>query len=230
MEPSKRSEDVIALGKRLVEELGMEPGVDTLGRWMAHYIAELIKLAEGTDNPDERRNARERCCETILRLWEHRSSLPHGARPIGKLENVLSAIESIWGEKSPWSRGLSKEEMERLGGPWMAFAQQADNSGLRMCRIALIAAIAEKSFGKEKRWLDEHGKMLSDEEKKIIEALDGWLNPKMFPAPYVVFGEENKKSVGEMEAAERITLILSELNKEINNISNAIKSLEQSKR
>lgn len=38
-EPLKRSESVIALGKRLVEELGMEPGVDTLGRWMAHYVA-----------------------------------------------------------------------------------------------------------------------------------------------------------------------------------------------
>ena len=204
----------------------MEPGVDTLGRWMAHYIAELMKLAEETSDLEERKRAQDKCCETILRLWEHRSSLPHDARPLGRLENVLSAIETIWGEKSPWSHGLSKEEMERIGGPWMGFAQEVEKSGIRMCRIALIAAIAEKSFGQERRWLDEHGKMLSDEEKKIIEVLNSWLDPDKLPFPYTVVGKE-KKSVGEMEAAERHELILKELHKEINNISEAIKGLEQ---
>ena len=216
------------MGKRLVEELGMEPGVDTLGRWMAHYIAELMKLAEETSDLEERKRAQDKCCETILRLWEHRSSLPHDARPLGRLENVLSAIETIWGEKSPWSHGLSKEEMERIGGPWMGFAQEAEKSGLRMCRIALIAAIAEKTFRKEKRWLDEHGKMLSDEEKKIIEALDSWLDPKGSIITFVVKGEEkDKKSIGEMDAAERNKQILNELHKEICKISEAIKGLEQ---
>ena len=38
--------DVLDLGRALVEELGLDPGVDTLSRWMAHYIAELIEDAE----------------------------------------------------------------------------------------------------------------------------------------------------------------------------------------
>jgi hypothetical protein len=29
-----------------VRELGFEDGVDTLGRWMAHHLAELIDKAE----------------------------------------------------------------------------------------------------------------------------------------------------------------------------------------
>ena len=35
-----RSDSVLALGKKLVDELGLDQSVDTLGRWMAHYIAE----------------------------------------------------------------------------------------------------------------------------------------------------------------------------------------------
>ena len=37
-----RSDSVLALGKKLVDELGLDQSVDTLGRWMAHYIAEKM--------------------------------------------------------------------------------------------------------------------------------------------------------------------------------------------
>ena len=45
-EASKQWVYVEALGRRIVDELGLEKGVDTLARWMAHYIAELIEKVE----------------------------------------------------------------------------------------------------------------------------------------------------------------------------------------
>jgi hypothetical protein len=42
MENLEQSEKIIDLGKMLVKELGLEPGGDTLARWMAHYLAEKI--------------------------------------------------------------------------------------------------------------------------------------------------------------------------------------------
>ena len=41
-----RYEQVVALGRKLVDELGKEPNPDTLSRWMAHYVADLIDGAE----------------------------------------------------------------------------------------------------------------------------------------------------------------------------------------
>jgi len=46
MESSGMQKRIINLGKALVEELGLDTGVDTLARWMAHYIAEQMEIAK----------------------------------------------------------------------------------------------------------------------------------------------------------------------------------------
>ena len=85
---------IINLGKALVEELGLNPGVDTLARWMAHYIAEQITIAENATGDDKIR-AEQHCFETILKLWEHRLSLPNGQRPFEKFEPIFQALERL---------------------------------------------------------------------------------------------------------------------------------------
>ena len=41
-----RSDSVLVLGKKIVDELGLDQSADTLGRWMAHYLAEKIEDAK----------------------------------------------------------------------------------------------------------------------------------------------------------------------------------------
>ena len=89
-----RFEEVVALGRKLVDELGKHRSTDTLSRWMAHYIAELIDAADNAP-PDERVAARGRCFEAILELWSHRSELPNGRRPLEDLEPIARALESL---------------------------------------------------------------------------------------------------------------------------------------
>ena len=204
-EPLKCFESVIALGKRLVEELGMEPGVDTLGRWMAHYVAGLIRKAEETNDPDEHNKAWEKCCETVLRLWKHRSSLPRGVRPLANLEGVLEAIENIFGKNSPWPL-ISNMEVERIGSPWMLFARIVEEAGLRMCRIAVLTAIAEVSLDKENCWLQEHGEMMSEEEIRVVKILDNLLSGEMLWQT-----RKDRVSVGDLEPHERTSRVLEEI-------------------
>src|ERR1035437_5611721 len=91
---SLRSEALLALGKRIVEELGPDQEVDTLARWMAHYIAELIQAAEAATS--EARPARmAECAAAILDLWKHRSHVPHDRRPFEDLEPILNALQSL---------------------------------------------------------------------------------------------------------------------------------------
>jgi hypothetical protein len=91
---SEIRERIISLGKALVEELGLEPGVDTLARWMAHYVAEQITIAENATG-DEKSVAEQRCFETILNLWQHRSSLPTGHRPLESFEPIFRALDQL---------------------------------------------------------------------------------------------------------------------------------------
>jgi len=85
---------ILALGRKLVEELGIEDSTDTLGRWMAHHIAELISKAEKSTGDQKGAEERE-CFAAILALWEHRSELPNGKRPFEELEPAMRAIESL---------------------------------------------------------------------------------------------------------------------------------------
>ena len=220
MGPLKRSKSVISLGKRLVEELGLEPSVDTLGRWMAHYIAELIKAVEEADNSKERRKNQEKCYQTILKLWEHRSSLPDGARPLSSIEGVLKAIKSLRGEKTPWLV-LSAEQVGKIGGRWMEFAKTVQEKGLRICRIAALTAIAEGAFDKEKRWVREQGKMLSKEEREIIELLGGWLSEKIQWQT-----TKDRVSIGDLEPHERSRKITGEIDSSIKQINKAFELLQ----
>jgi hypothetical protein len=74
------------LGDEIVRRLGLESSTDTLGRWMAHRVAELVE--EGTS--DE--SAREDAADLILRCWDRRRSWTSGW-PRPGLEDVFSWVE-----------------------------------------------------------------------------------------------------------------------------------------
>ena len=82
------------MGRKLVEELRAGAAVDTLSRWMAHYVAELINAASVAAE-EERAVAERRCFETILELWGHRAELPDGRRPFESVEPIVRALESL---------------------------------------------------------------------------------------------------------------------------------------
>lgn len=84
----------ISLGKVLVQELGLEPSVDTLSRWMAHYITEQIAIAETTTG-SEKIEAEQQCFETILKIWERRSSLPNNRYPFKNFEPIFQALSRL---------------------------------------------------------------------------------------------------------------------------------------
>lgn len=94
MEKSAQSEKVLELGRKLVEELGLADSTDTLGRWMAHHVADLIAKAETATGADKG-TAEADAFDAILKLWKHRSEFPAGKRPFGELESIIRTIASL---------------------------------------------------------------------------------------------------------------------------------------
>ncbi len=95
MENSELQEQIINLGKLFVQDLKLDPGVDTFSKWMAHYIAEKMTLAEQLPIGNDKKEAEKECFETILKLWEHRCLLPRGKRPLEDFEPIFKTLERL---------------------------------------------------------------------------------------------------------------------------------------
>ena len=59
------TENLIGLGKRLVEEFKLEDKTDTLSQWMLHYLAELFERYNVPISPEEKRIAALEIKDTI---------------------------------------------------------------------------------------------------------------------------------------------------------------------
>jgi len=145
------------LGRKLVDELGLEPSVDTLGRWMAHYIADLIVNAENTTG-EEKNIAEKKCFDAILELWKHRTELPDGKRPFEELEPVIRTIESLdpcddtpryfRSARLPQGKGEEKSEADR----WIDIIVGLDYSAKILIGYCLAEA-ARAAIDKSEEWV-----------------------------------------------------------------------------
>jgi hypothetical protein len=147
----------LALGRKLVDELGLEPSVDTLGRWMAHYIADLIAKAESA--PEEEKSASKKACfDAILALWKHRAELPNGKRPFEDLEPIIRAIESLDPDdntpryfrsiQSPQRQNKEKSEVDQ----WLDMVRGLDFSAKSLIGYCLGEA-ARAAVDKSQEWV-----------------------------------------------------------------------------
>ena len=99
MEDLEQQKRIISLGKLLVQELGVEDSNDTLSRWMAHHLSEKIVIAAESSPGKDKDEAAKTCFDTILKLWEHRRSMPSGRRPLENFEPILETLSKLNPEK-----------------------------------------------------------------------------------------------------------------------------------
>ncbi|NTU49842.1 MAG: hypothetical protein HGA87_02945 [Desulfobulbaceae bacterium] len=157
MEESARFDNILKLGKRLVEELGLDQSVDTLGRWMAHYIAELIHDAE-TAIEEDQDEKRSQCASAILDLWDHHSTMPRGRRPFQDFEAILRALESLDPKNAesryywPVRNEAAKEQMNAETAAWLGIADGVDHTARLLVRYCLACA-AQDAADKSMAWV-----------------------------------------------------------------------------
>lgn len=209
------------MGNRLVEELELNDRADTLSKWMAHYLAELIVQSKNSQDPAKRAEAENKCSEVIMSLWNHRAGLPGSARPLSDLEPILVAIRSLINNDEPWIH-FATRTADESSNLWCDFIKQSYCADRRMAYIATVAAIAESKFDREKRWLDENKEMLSEEEKEIIELLDVWLNSELDWQT-----RQKRASVRGLNPKERTELILKELEASVLRQKQAVNKLKK---
>src|SRR5690349_20940559 len=95
MAKSKQSEEILDLGKTLVEKFSDHGRTDLTTRWMAHYLAERIKDAESENSPAKRKKLQDECSEIIKDLWAKRSNYPGATRPLAGLGEAVSVLKAL---------------------------------------------------------------------------------------------------------------------------------------
>ncbi|WP_430811597.1 MULTISPECIES: hypothetical protein [unclassified Carboxylicivirga] len=181
MENLKQQEQIINLGKLFVKELKLEPGVDTFSRWMAHYLAEKITLAEQSEG-QEKATLNKECFEIILKLWEHRNSLPSGNRPFQNFEPIIEFLSKLNMERehplffnSIPENQLDDFEKNNLDyesvKDWTNIAKEIDKTAKIWIEFALGQAANKAANERTKEWIDNAVNMPESADSSIISKL-----------------------------------------------------------
>ncbi len=173
-----RFNSTLKLGKKIVNELDSGKKVDTLERWMAHYIADLIKEVESASD-DTRAEKATACFEAILKLWAYRNELPDGKRPFENFESVFRTLESLDLESSdfryfPRIQTTASEDCDSDSDsesdapvPWLKIASSLDETAKILIHYCLISAV-QNTVDKSKDWIKLAETIFEETEPDVL--------------------------------------------------------------
>jgi hypothetical protein len=154
---------VARLGRQISAELRVDDRGDTLSRWMAHRIAELLDLSEKARRKADRQSAAREVEDLILRVWERRTTWPTGWPP-----ETAARITELLEDRYPRFR---TDEEQVSPSPWIDALQRLERVQWREKQILLQAALADLDLGDERRALERYGDVLADDEVGLLKGL-----------------------------------------------------------
>jgi len=159
----------LELGKALIAELNLDPGVDTLGRWMAHHVARLILDAEARPEGEDRRAKESQAADAIITLWRHRSQYENRANPLFELKPVIQVIRTLDPNQNVWITRAGQHRSDTVRLVYDTFRRLAICLLLRQLptldRVANAVASAKRTSKFQER-----------DEREFVSVLDLWLN------------------------------------------------------
>jgi len=147
-------ERITRLGTELAAELA---DTDTLGRWMSHYISDLIVRAENAESSD-RDLLEQQCAREILSLWAHRAGLPSRPTPLKSFAPLYRALERLdpegdsWGFYNTFDDHSKPDEAEASVNVMLKLAMALEENIGDVVRLLILEAASVATDG-EAKWL-----------------------------------------------------------------------------
>ncbi|RBQ29472.1 hypothetical protein [Aliarcobacter vitoriensis] len=143
------STKIIKLGEKIVDELLLSDGVDTLSKWMAHYIAELIEKAKYAEGEEKEKYEKE-CFETILKLWGEMYKVPNAKAPLSRFEKIYELCDEMM-SKDKYRYFHAKHEDD--SNEFLVLAKVVDKLSKKIVQNAFFLAYQD-AVKEEKEWLE----------------------------------------------------------------------------
>lgn len=154
---------MLVLGHHLASELGFADSCDTLGKWMAHHLAELMTLAEDEKEAEKKAVYQHQAVELILKIWVHRSSLDRDAYPLARFKDIINVMGLLSPDVSPWERNKL--------GKYETLANESYGMLCDLYRSFLFINLVNLKSNRNKH---VPASVLSDDEQTIFETLLSW--------------------------------------------------------
>ncbi len=184
----------MGLGEHLVRELGYEDSTNTLGRWMAHQLAEDMLLSEEGGSVKIRSAAKKNAKDTILKIWSLRDNLPGEAFPLARYKKLLVMLEAMRPSNNPY---------EYFGRRSSTTSEDITAKIFdRVSRLVFVVLLLELSELQEKRSARSKVAIdaLTQVEKRVLLALEHWTS--LFLSDKAETKRRNKEAPAAFERAE----------------------------
>jgi len=170
--------ETLNLGKLLVNELGLESSVDTLSRWIAHYIAQLMTEMESSTGADKCAKE-EKCFEAILKLWKHRAYFEGNKNPFEGFIPIFQTLEKLNPDnenpfyfRSSFSRRSSEGGNEENAiNQYLQLALKIDEISRVWIQFVLQQATELATDTKTKEWIAAATPFAANDEVSLISCL-----------------------------------------------------------
>jgi hypothetical protein len=164
MASSPPPKDPLALGRHIVHELDLTDSTDTLSRWLAHELSELILQAESAESEAERDRARREAARIVTILWRRRSALPGRVYPLAPFRRLVDTLALLWpSDAQQWWRTAPADR--DVVAVFQAFARLM--GALMLARVPQNEApplVSGAAFD-----------ALSPDERVILEQIRAWM-------------------------------------------------------
>lgn len=202
METSKHTQEIIALGKKLVSEFSAQDRRDVTLNWMAHHLSALMVSAEKETDEKKKSELNEQACQAILTIWQSRNDFPKGTRPLSGLSEAVEVIRSLR-EEDPNADYWARHRELHQNSAWGNFAESLRSSNDTIYALTMYASIGEDLLAKEKEWT-EFPNLLSDEERELLEYIDEVIRRDEHPIRIVYTSADKPKEKPKPEKIDRI--------------------------
>lgn len=164
---------IVDLGRKISENL---EETDTLGRWMAFHLAEMIStydLESGSVDEDKF----EKICELVFQFWRNRDVLPCGCRPLLKLDVLDDVLVRLSRERPPWrfsgvfSRELAPSQCSVRENEILSLALDLDRySGNIIRHLVYLSALEVE---KDEEWAVYVMDLVDDPLRRLRSMIEG---------------------------------------------------------
>ena len=144
MVSQSRSEATIALGKRLVEQLGDDGDLSAM--WLSHLLAERMTAVDQAHEADKKA-AEDACVGLILELWAHRNQFSDRHRPLRDMDAVMRTLDTLDLDRpghryfAPVFRAVDAGATAEPAAQWLKLATEIDDKAKLLIRLALAQAV-----------------------------------------------------------------------------------------
>jgi hypothetical protein len=162
-------QEILDLGKKIVEDLNLDNSTKMLSRWQAHYLAELILGAEKEKDDND---IKLECCNLILDIWKNKERVPiktfiKDIQPLLKTLELFSKDEYSILDSFRFRREMDVTEISDIETLIKIIDLESSKSIKSILEIIIIESKDKSKFHKQDRL-----NFMEEPESDIFDFLD----------------------------------------------------------